>query len=507
MSGPIDSPEQVAAEPPEGSEEPTAPARRTTRQRLLLAIGVVVSVAVVAVAAVVGWGAWKLSQVDRAEVALDELVKGGPANYLVVGSDSRSGGDPLDPSAASDHDPLADTIMIVRVDPGTQVARVLSLPRDLWVTVAGSGKEGRINAAYSAGPQRLVDTLKAQLDIPINHYVEVDFAGFEQVVTAIDGVPMWFDTALRDRNTGLVVGGAGCTTLDGRNALAFARSRHLQYRDGGEWRTDGTGDLGRISRQQLFLRRIIDRAKAAGISNPLTLKRLVDVGVSNVTIDDDLSVTEIAALARRFSAFDSANLETFTLPTKPRRTSGGAAVVELDHEAAAPVLDLFREVGATAPADQPIPTTTTMPTIPLLNPGEVTLTVLNASQAQGVAFTAYRDLERQGFTVDHYGNGDEMGHPHESRSVVRFGPGADYAAATVAAYLAGGAITHEDGTLPGGTVVLFLGDDHTGIERPPPTTTPTTTTTTTVPGAPVAAVPGTQVGVVPLDPPPGKTCG
>ncbi len=507
MSGWSHTPERgtPAVSAAETSEAP--PRRRTRRQRVLLGVGVAVSVVLLAGAAVVGWGAWKLHQIDRAEVDLDELVADGPANYLVVGSDSRAEGDPLDPSAASDHQPLADTIMIVRVDPGTKVARVLSLPRDLWVTVAGTGKEGRINAAYSAGPQRLIDTLRDELDIPINHYVEVDFAGFEQMVNAVDGVPMWFDRALRDRNTGLVVGGTGCTTLDGRNALAFARSRHLQYFEDGAWHADGTGDLGRISRQQLFMRRLIDRAKGKGISNPLTLKKLVDVGVSNVTIDDDLSVGEIVALGRRFSSFDSNALETFTLPTTPRTTSGGAAVVELDPTAAAPILGLFRQVGPDAPPDSAVPTSTTVPSVPLLDPGEVTVTVLNASTTQGVAFTAYRDLERQGFTVDHYGNGDEQGHAHEKRSIVRYGPGGDYAAATVAAYLSSGAETEEDPSLPGGTVVLYLGDDHGDIARPAPTTTTAPPTTTTIVGTPVSAVPGEQVGVVPLDPPPGKTCG
>lgn len=298
------------------------PAPSQLAQRLLLAAGVVFSVAALVAASVVAWGAWKYNQIDRTEVSLDELVAGGAANYLIVGSDSRSGGDPLDPRASDDHAPLADTIMVVRVDPRSTAAKVLSFPRDLWVTQAGTGKQGRLNAAYAAGPQELVDTLRQELDIPINHYVEVDFKGFEQVVNAIDGVPLWFDRAMRDRNTGLAVDHPGCITLDGRNALAFARARHLQYDDDGRFRSDGTGDLGRISRQQLFLRRVIDRAKAKGVSNPLTLKRLVDVGTSSVTLDDQLSVGELVAMGRQFSSFDSAALESFTLPNTPRTTSG-----------------------------------------------------------------------------------------------------------------------------------------------------------------------------------------
>ena len=155
-----------------------------------------------------------------------------------------------------------------------------------------------------------------------------------KAVAAIDGVPMWFDRAMRDRNTGLDILHPGCITLDGRNALAFARSRHLEYFKGGDFTYDGTGDLGRISRQQLFLRRVIDRAKDKGIANPLTAKRLIDVSTSNVTIDNQLSVRDLLALGKRFSSFNSGALQTYTLPNTPRTTDGGAQVVELDATAA-----------------------------------------------------------------------------------------------------------------------------------------------------------------------------
>ena len=496
---------------------PLRPARRRRSwpQRLLLTAGALLSVGALVTASVVAWGAWKYHQIDRTEVSLDELVAGGAANYLIVGSDSREGGDPLDPRAADDHAPLADTIMVVRVDPRSTAAKVLSFPRDLWVTQAGTGKQGRLNAAYAAGPQELVDTLKAELGIEINHYVEVDFKGFEQVVSAIGGVPLWFDRAMRDRNTGLAVDHPGCITLDGRNALAFARSRHLQYYDQGRFRSDGTGDLGRISRQQLFLRRVIDRAKAKGVSNPLTLKRLVDVGTSSVTLDDDLSVGELVAMGRQFSSFDSSALQSFTLPNTPRTTSGGAAVVDVDRAAAEPILALFRATGPTAPTD-PVPeTTTTVPVVHLVDPGDVTVTVLNSSGEQGVAFTAYRDLVARGFDVEHYGNGDELGRPTIKRTLVRYAPGRDYEALTVAAWVKGGARAVEDPSLPAGSVVLFLGGDFSTFAVPTTTTTSTTTTTTTavpVPGAeaggvPVVAQPTPVVGVVPGSPPPGKTCG
>ena len=119
----------------------------------------------------------------------------------------------------------------------------------------------------------------------------------------------------------------GCVTLDGPSALAFARSRHLEYMLDGVYRTDPTGDLGRITRQQLLIRNAISRAVSKGLTNPLTLKRLVDVGVSNIGIDDELSAVELLQLGRRFAKFDSKELVTYTLPVTDFVTDGGAKVL------------------------------------------------------------------------------------------------------------------------------------------------------------------------------------
>ena len=95
--------------------------------------------------------------------------------------------------------------MIMRVDPTTDTVDMVSLPRDLWVPIAGTGESQRINTAYSSddGRQRLIDTIQQDFGIPINHYIEVDFKGFQGVVDAIGGVPMYFDEPMRDDNSGL----------------------------------------------------------------------------------------------------------------------------------------------------------------------------------------------------------------------------------------------------------------------------------------------------------------
>ena len=494
---------------------PVLRARRSWRQRILLSVGVTFTTVAMLSAIVVGWGAWKLQLIDRTKVDLDQLLAGGPTNYLIVGSDSRRGGDPLDPSAPDDRQPLADTIMLLRIDPSARTAKVLSLPRDLWVTVPATGKKGRINAAYAKGPQALIDTLRFELKVPINHYVEVDFRGFQKIVTAIDGVPLWFDRAMRDRNTGLDVLHPGCITLDGRNALAFARSRHLEFYENGGFDYDGTGDLGRISRQQLFLRRVIDRAKDKGIANPLTAKRLIDVGTSSVTIDNQLSVGELLALGKRFSSFDSAALDTYTLPNTPRTTDGGAQVVELEAKAAEPILNLFRD--PVTPPTTSVSSSTVAASVTstsLVPSSQVVATVLNSSGQTGLAVKAADAMVAQGFKVDHWGNGDELNRPTEATTVVRYGRGSADAARAVAVHVEGGAAVKEDLSLSEGAVVLFLGADYTGFltaaalststsvaPSAPTSSSSTSTTSTTVPP------PSKVVGMVPGDVPPGRSCG
>ena len=495
--------------------------RRSWPQRLLLSFGTLASVTALLAASVAGYAAWKLRGIERTDVTLDQVVDGGPRNYLVVGSDTRSGGDPTDPEAKDDHRPLADTIMILRIDPAEQTAMVLSLPRDLWVTNAGTGKEGRINAAYATGHQQLIDTLRDELEIPIHHYLEVDFKGFQQVVNAIDGVPLWFDRAMRDRNSGLDVLHPGCTTLDGYGALAFARARHLEYYESGGFDYDGSGDLGRISRQQLLLRRVISRARSKGLHNPLTLKRLVDVGAANVTIDGTLPAGELLSLAKRFSDFDPDELLTYTLPTSPRTTSGGAKVEDLDVAQAQPLLAMFRD-----PPEPGAPSSTTTAAAfgfdQLAAPGSVRVDVYNSAGRQGLAVEVADALVARGFEVGSWGNGTEVGHPLEGRSVVRFGPGGDQVevqARTVAAWVTGGADVEADPSLPTGSVALFLGGNWDGLTRPTPGSVAASASASSTAGSPSTTAPATPipatvppssevVGMVPLgDPPPGRTCG
>ena len=88
-------------------------------------------------------------------------------------------------------------------------------PRPVGARSPDTGQTARINSAHGHGEQVLIDTIQENFGIPINHYVEIDFVGFERLVDAVGGIPMWFDAPVRDEHTGLSVPDAGCQVLDG----------------------------------------------------------------------------------------------------------------------------------------------------------------------------------------------------------------------------------------------------------------------------------------------------
>ena len=448
-------------------------------------------------AGVAGYLSYKLDQIAYVDIHLSNAPPpGAPRNLLIVGSDSRDGLDSsgIDGGAfvgdgAVGSGQRSDTIMVVRVDPGAEAVDVLSIPRDLWVSIHGTGRSQRINTAYGAGPQRLVDTVEETFDIAIHHYVEVDFVGFVDLVSAVGGVPMWFDTPVRDVEAGLAVPSAGCHRLDAQTALAFTRARHLQYQDSeGRWHTDPTGDLGRISRQQVFLRRAADQVSQLGIGDALTLNRLLDVGIASVTLDRGMGLNQLRDLARHFTDFDGDAMRTHAMPTYSFRTSGGALVEGLLEAEAQPALNIFRGL----PADT-------------LAPVQVDrITVLNGTGTDGQAALVADALGQIGFGVEDTGNVEAR---IMDRTRIRHAPDTGSGAALIGRHLTSGAVIEVDRTLDDGRIVVEVGGDFTTIgrnARPPDalqdaTSTTAGTTATTVAGTPEepAATSGEMVGFAP----------
>jgi polyisoprenyl-teichoic acid--peptidoglycan teichoic acid transferase len=249
-----------------------------------------------------------------------------------------------------------DTIMILRVDPRNQQAAMVSLPRDLYVDLAGGGR-GRINEALAlGGPQRLIETIKQDFNIPINHYAMVDFRGFESLVNAVGGVPVYFQYPSRDQWTGLFQYDPGCVTLSGEQALAYARSRHFEIsKSPNRWQEDPSSDFGRIHRQQQFIKAALRKAVSKGARNPFVLRDLLGFAQKNVTLDTSFSIGDIVDLGTSFSSFDPDSLLTFTPPATGTMV-GAMSVLLLDTSGAQPIFDIFR---GTVPMAAPTATTST----------------------------------------------------------------------------------------------------------------------------------------------------
>ncbi|MEZ5383026.1 MAG: LCP family protein [Microthrixaceae bacterium] len=477
------------------------------------------SLALVAVAA--GTWAWnRYANVERVDVDLAAVSKEGPSNYLVVGSDTRAG---IEADAAGSGAFLdgvegeaghrSDTLMVVRVDPSKKQASLLSVPRDLWVQIDGEGH--RINAAYNDGPQAVIDAVQENLDIPVHHYVEVDFVAFQRLVEAVDGVPLYINRPVRDRNSGLNIEATGCITVDPYQALAFSRSRHLEYQEpDGTWRTDPTGDLGRVTRQQIFIRRAMAQVSTLGLGDVGAFDTLGSTLTESVTLDQDLSLRTVAALARRFKDFTPDDLATSVVPTTDETMPSGAQVQMLDEAAAPSVLAPFR---GTAPQTGGSPEG--------VSPKDVSFELLNGTGRDGFATALSDEFARFGFVPT--GVGNPPGGTTDA-SEIHFPEGARPAAELAAGYFTTPVDLVEDSAVADGSIQLIIGTDFDRFDRPAAGGAAADTTAASGDGAsstaqpeatevggadapsttaqPPPAEPQEPVGVAVGDPPPGVSC-
>ncbi len=315
--------------------------RRSWPQRLLIVAGLVVSGGCLAAAAVVWNASTVLSTLPRISVGADALaVSGGPGdpvNFLMIGVDSAVGLDEDDPiRTGRELDDEArgivrpDTILVVRADPATGEAAIVSVPRDL-IVIGPSGDEIRINGVQAiAGVEGLISTIDENWQIPINHFVMVDFAGFTDLVDLVDGVPIDFPHPARDTGSGLSVPAAGCWALDGPQALAYVRSRSLEQQIDGEWVRVAAAapDIARIERQQLFLVLALEKLLATIGSDVGRIREVVEAATQAVTVDQDLTAGEMLELAEAFREFDTDVLRVDTLPREPRFADDGTYLGE-----------------------------------------------------------------------------------------------------------------------------------------------------------------------------------
>jgi LCP family protein required for cell wall assembly len=313
----------------------------------------------------------------------------GPMNVLVLGSDRRPG----DPAEGQ----RADTIALLHVDFKGSKAILVNLPRDLRVK-APDGQFVKINSFYNQGPAAMVQAVNSFTGLPIDHYVEVNFAGFRNIVDTLGGVRVRFSQAVNDPDSGLNVP-AGCVTLGGDQALAFVRVRHVD------------SDYGRIARQQFFVQLVMKQVLSAGtLLNPLKVINLVNAGAGNVTTDRGLGTGTIEKLAMQLRDFSPRAMDFRVVPSQPQYIDGTAYVIPYASQSAA-LFDAIKS-GATLPDYGKQDS--------VIAPSSVTATILNGTATPGLTSEAQAELQADGYVVAGTDNADATNYP---ATVVYYTPG------------------------------------------------------------------------------------
>jgi LCP family protein required for cell wall assembly len=360
-------------------------------------------------------------------------------NYLVLGSDSRAGLSAYQQSefgsTSSGDTSRSDTIMFVHLNIPANKSTIVSIPRDLYVNIPGHGYD-KINAAFSYGPGVLVKTVEQLTGMDINHYVAVNFAGFENLVDAIGGVPVCVDKPMVDHLAGLDLPHAGCYNLKNQQALGFVRARHIVG--------DTIPDFSRIARQQLFFRAMLSKLISAGAV--MKIPALLHAIKHNVVIDQNLNVYALQDLMQHITVVGQAGVDFRAIPAVPFVLNNIDYVRALEPE----TQEIFSRIKNNQPLfklGKELPLTG-------MSPANIRVEVLDMN-SNGRAQKVYDYLSRAGFYMLKIRPAD----PVLTHNQVRWAPDMHLQRAALMKYIHG--VHAVKGTTfgPGGAIVVVVGPD------------------------------------------------
>ncbi|MBR8741731.1 LCP family protein [Nocardiopsis sp. MG754419] len=454
--------ERSSPVPPDRSQRSgriTVPRASIRRRRNGLLMMSVLSVLVLLASgtswAITGWMSGSINRFDVFSGLSDDdrPEETGGLTFLVIGSDSRGEMSTEDQNAlsvGSTAGQRSDTIMLVRLNHERDHLTVVGIPRDLWVDIPGEG-EDKVNAAYAyGGPQLAVQTVESTTGVRIDHYVEVNFNGFVDVVDALEGIEVCLPEAIDDPKAHLQME-AGTHEVDGAEALAFARTR-----------ATARGDLDRIDRQQQVLSAMFDKALSSRtLSDPGRLTAFLDSALSSVTVDDGLDTSTINDLAYQMRDVDPGNITFAQVPIADMEhwTPRGDVALLWDEPMAR---EMFASINADRPLTEPEPEAADEEEDAELTPHDVRVRVFNGTATPGLGAQMDNRFTEAGFDVtDEAENWTDRS---LARTEVRYGPQDEERAAYMAEMLPGSE-TVEDRTLEGGIQVV-IGFNHTTFNPP-----------------------------------------
>lgn len=274
-------------------------------------------------------------------------------NYLLVGSDTRVGltkeqskilrvGTTKSAAGAR-----SDTMLLVHISKARDKATIISIPRDSLVTIPEHASslykgrivpaaQGKINAAFAwGGAPLLIQTIEQETNVKIDHYVEIGFAGFANMVDALGGIQVCTKKDINDPKSHLVMS-AGIHTVDGVEALKYVRTRDF----------DGMGDLGRMQRQQQFMSAVLRKVTSTGVLlNPIKLVNFFNAAIATVQTDSELNRNDLIVLAKQLKNLSPSKVRTLTIPlgNANARVAGLGSVVTWDSVLAPDLFNRLRE--------------------------------------------------------------------------------------------------------------------------------------------------------------------
>ena len=273
-------------------------------------------------------------------------------NYLLVGSDTREGLTKEQMkvlrvgSTKTAAGGRSDTMLLVHISKARDKAMIVSLPRDSLVTIPAhrssdgtkdiAAAKSKINAAFAwGGAPLLIETVELATNLRIDHYIEVNFAGFAKIVDALGGIEVCTKKDIDDPKSHLVLS-AGVHTLNGIESLKYVRTRD----------SDGLGDIGRMQRQQQFMSSVLRKATSTGVLlNPIKLVNFFNAAISTVKTDSGLNESDLLTLAKQLRNLSASKVRTLTVPIdNPNAYAAGVgSVVTWDSVLAAELFQRLRD--------------------------------------------------------------------------------------------------------------------------------------------------------------------
>ncbi|WP_233266897.1 LCP family protein [Tomitella fengzijianii] len=442
----------------------------------------------------------------------------GDENYLIIGTDTRAGANSEVGAGSSTQveGARSDTIMLVNIPADRSRVVGVSFPRDLnvdrpscerWDNSSGTYTDEivpaqddvKLNSAYAfGGPRCLVQVIQKLSGIKVNHFLGMDFAGFEAMVDTVGGVEVCTTRPLVDDELGTILPEPGTQTISGTTALEYVRARKVE--------AEGNGDYGRIKRQQMFLSSLLRKALSHNVLlDPGKLNSFINEFIK-ASFGDNLDTQALITLGRSLQNVDADQVTFLTAPTDGTDAWGNET----------PRLQDIRNIFDAIIDDEPLPgeqradarsaESTSAPAAPAtagtegadaagdpdttqvhaVAPGTISVQVSNASSIGGFASSTADELGAEGFQIYSIGNHTA---PVTGGTIVQFSGDNLAAAATVASAFPGARLQRTTGL---GSIVEVLLSDTSSQSTVTPQSTGSVLT-------PMLAGDSSEEGSVPLD--------